>query len=137
MSRRTMRINELLREEISDILRREARDPRLDTMVSTPEVETSQDLRYAKVHVSVYGIDEERAGVMEALSAARPFVQRLLRQRLPDLRLIPELSFRRDDSIERGVRLSKMIDELAQEREAGDGPHPSTPSPTRGEGEHE
>ena len=114
-----MRINELLREEISDILRREARDPRLDTMVSITEVETTQDLRYAKVHVSVYGSDEERAGVMEALSAARPFVQRLLRQRLPDLRLIPELSFRRDDSIERGVRLSKMIDELAQEREAG------------------
>lgn len=116
MSRRTLRVNDLLRAELSDILRREVRDPRLDTMVSITEVETSQDLRHAKVHVSIFGSEEERGAAMEALTAARPFLQRLLRQRLPDLRLIPELSFHRDDSIERGVRLSQMLDELARER---------------------
>ena len=116
MSRRTLRVNELLREEISDILRREARDPRLETMVSITEVETSQDLRHAKVHVSVLGSEQERDGALKALATARPFIQRLLRQRLPDLRLIPELSFHRDDSIERGVRLSQMLDDLARQR---------------------
>ncbi len=116
MSRRTRRINDLLREEISEILRREARDPRLETMVSITEVETSEDLRHAKVHVSVLGSEEERVAAMKALDAARPFLHRQLRERLPDLRLIPELAFRRDDSIERGSRLTRMLDQLARER---------------------
>ena len=117
MSRRTLRINELLRDQISDILRREARDPRLETMVSITDVETSQDLRHAKVHVSVLATEEERDAAMKALATAGPFIHRLLRQRLPDLRLIPELTFHRDDSIERGVRLTQVLNELARERE--------------------
>lgn len=116
MSRRTRRINDLLREEISEILRREARDPRLDTMVSITEVETSEDLRHAKVHVSVLGSEEEWAAAMKALDAARPFLHRHLRERLPDLRLIPELAFRRDESLARGARLARMLDDLARER---------------------
>ncbi|MFN8555853.1 MAG: 30S ribosome-binding factor RbfA [Dehalococcoidia bacterium] len=119
MSRRVERLNDLLREEISDILRREARDPRLDAMVSITEVEISNDLRHAKVFVSVLGSDEERTGVMRALSAARPFLQRQLRQRLPDLRLIPELAFKGDDSIERGARLTRILDDIAHERDGG------------------
>jgi ribosome-binding factor A len=122
MSRRTLRVNDLLREQISDILRREARDPRLEAMWSITEVDTSQDLRHAKVYVSVLGSDDEREGVMRALDAARPFLHRQLRQRLPDLRLIPELSFRRDISIERGAHLTQILNELARER--GEGPRP-------------
>lgn len=116
MSRRIERVNELLREEISEILRREARDPRLEAMWSITEVDTSQDLRHAKVHVSVLGSDEEFDGAMKALGSARPFLQRHLRQRLPDLRLIPELSFHRDTSIQRGAHLSEILNELARER---------------------
>src|SRR5437868_5152562 len=111
MSRRTERVNELLREEISDILRREMRDPRLDTMVSITEVETSQDMRHAKVHVSVLGTAEEFDGVMKALDSARPFLHRHLRKRLPDLRLIPELDFRRDTSIARGAALTALLND--------------------------
>lgn len=117
MRLRTQRVNELLREEISDILRREMRDPRLDpTVVSITEVETSRDLRHARVYVSVLGADEEREEVMRALRAGRPFIQRLLRQRIADLHHLPELDFRKDVSIERGARLSRLLDELAQER---------------------
>src|SRR5215212_10266605 len=111
MSRRTLRVNELLRDQISDILRREARDPRLETMVSITDVETSQDLRHAKVHISVLASNEERDAAMKALTAAGPFIHRRLRQRLPDLRLIPELSFHRDDSIERGARLTEVLND--------------------------
>ncbi len=116
MSRRTLRVNELLRDQISDILRREARDPRLETMVSITEVETSQDLRHAKVHVSIMATEEEREAAIKALRTAGPFIHRQLRQRLPDLRLIPELSFHRDDSIERGAQLTQTLIELARER---------------------
>lgn len=116
MSRRTLRINELLREEISDILRREARDPRLETMVSITDVETSDDLRHAKVFVSVLGSEEEWTDVMKALDSARPFLHRQLRHRLPDLRLIPELAFKADKSLERGAYLTQILNDLAHER---------------------
>ncbi len=117
MSRRTDRVNELLRAEISDIIRREARDPRLEVMLSITNVETSDDMRHAKVFVSVFGTAEERTEVMRALKAGKPFYQRLLRQRLPDLRLIPDLAFVSDESIERGQRLTNVLNELARERE--------------------
>lgn len=116
MRRRTQRINDLLREEISTILHMEARDPRLETMLSITEVEMSDDMRHAKVFVSVYGEDEERAGAFKALEAARSFVQRLLRQRIPELRIIPTIEFHRDDSIERGAHLTGVLNELARER---------------------
>ena len=73
MSRRTEQVNELLREELSGLLAREVRDPRVSGIVSITGVDVSPDLRHAKVWVSVYGSDEDRASTMEALHAARAF----------------------------------------------------------------
>ncbi len=118
MSRRTLRINELIRDELSDIIRRETRDPRLDpAVVSITDVETTQDLRHAKVYVSVLGTEEERRAVMDALTAGRAFYRRLLGQRLSDLHHITELHFKADISIERGQRLTDILNQLARERE--------------------
>jgi ribosome-binding factor A len=117
MARRIERVNEVLRAEISEIVQREMRDPRLDTMLSITEVETSQDMRHAKVHVSVLGSPEQFDAAMKALDAAKPFLHRQLRQRLPDLRLIPDLAFRRDTSMERGARLTTLLNALARERD--------------------
>lgn len=119
MSVRTQRVNELLRADISEIISRELRDPRFETMISITSVESTQDMRHAKVFVSVLGTDDQRKDVMRALKSAKPVIQRLLRQRLPDLRLIPELDFRSDTSIERGIQLSHMLDDLARERGEG------------------
>lgn len=119
MSVRTQRVNEVLRAEISAIISRELRDPRLESMISITGVESTQDMRHAKVFVSVLGTEAERGDVLQALKSARPAIQRMLRLRLPELRLIPELDFRADVSIERGIRLSQLIDELARERDEG------------------
>ena len=125
MKRRTERVNDLLREQLDYLLRREAKDPRLETIWSITDVEVTRDLRHAKVYVSVFGTEEEAAATMAALQAARSFLRRELSQRLNTMHHIPEIAFKRDTSIERGARLSAMLDDLArerQERERADGP---------------
>jgi len=111
-TRRIARINELIREEISKLLLREIRDPRLKGLISVTEVDTSLDLRHAKVFVSVMGSEEEKRQTEEGLAAASGFLRRGLSGRL-SLRYIPELSFHMDDSIERGNRLLELIKEVA------------------------
>lgn len=117
MTRRTERINDLLREEISDLVRLEVKDPRVGGLVSVTEVDISPDLRHAKVFVSVLGSDEERRNTMEAMRAAAHFLQRELRKRLT-IRRIPELTFLPDDSLARGARILSLIEETRE----GDAP---------------
>ena len=116
MNRRAERVNDLIREELDRLLRREAKDPRLETMWSITDVEVTRDLRHAKVFVSVLGSDEEAESTLAGMNAARNFVRRELSQRLNTMHHVPEITFRRDTSIERGVRLGALLDELARER---------------------
>ena len=76
MKRRTLRINDLLRDELSQLLRQEIKDPRVAGLVTITEVETSRDLRHAKVFVSVLGSDEQRQSTLKGLVAAAGFLQR-------------------------------------------------------------
>jgi len=73
MSRRTERLNHLLRQEITQLLQREAKDPRLSVMVSITRVSVSADMHYAKVFVSVMGTEEEKKGLLAGLHAAPVF----------------------------------------------------------------
>jgi len=111
-SRRICRVNDEIRKEISSLLMHEIRDPRLGGLLSVTEVDTSPDLRCAKVYVSVMGSEEEKKQVEKGLAAASGFIRRGLGERLT-LRYIPELSFLRDDSIERGSRLLEIINDVA------------------------
>ena len=122
MNRRTERVNDLLREQLDYLLRREAKDPRLGTMWSITDVEVTRDLRHAKVFVSVLGTEEEAESTLAGMTAARNFLRRELSQRLNTMHHVPEIAFKRDTSIERGARLAAMLDELARERETHDGP---------------
>jgi ribosome-binding factor A len=115
MSRRTERVNELLREEISNVLRGELRDPRIGGLVSVTRVDVSPDLRKASAFVSVLGSDEERDSTMTALRHARPFVRRELSRRL-SLRYTPDVEFFNDTSIEDGQKLTDMMRNTAEER---------------------
>ncbi len=115
MSRRTEQINELLREELSGLLAREVRDPRVAGLVSITHVDVSPDLRRAYAWVSVLGSEEDRASTMRALRAARPFLRRALAHRL-QLRNTPELDFESDTSIERGQELTDIMRRNAEDR---------------------
>ena len=114
MTRRTERVNELLREEISELLRRRVKDPRVSGLVTVTAVEVTADLGHARVFVSVLGSDEERSETFRALDSAAPFLRRQLSQRLT-LRRTPGLIFQRDDSLQRGAHVLTLLDEVAQE----------------------
>ncbi len=112
MSRRTERVNELLREELAEIIRREVKDPGIgDGLLSVTEVDVSPDFRKALVFVSYLGTEEERDTAVRALQHAAGFLHRALAQRV-SLRHVPELTFRFDPSIERGARLASLIEEV-------------------------
>jgi ribosome-binding factor A len=113
MTRRTERLNDQLREEISDLVQRELKDPRIGGLVSITEVDIAPDLSHAKVFVSVLGSDEERRSTMQALEAASHFLQRELRRRLT-IRRMPELQFVRDDSLAHGAKILDLIEQTRE-----------------------
>lgn len=116
MSHRIPRINQLLRQELSDMLQRHVKDPRLGHFVAVTEVSTSSDLKYAKVFISFIGSEEEKQKTLEALAAASGFLRREMARNLK-LRRIPELSFHWDSSIERGDYLMRLIDQITPPEE--------------------
>ena len=111
--RRERRVGELLKEEISKIIRREVKDPRIG-FVSVTDVEVSGDLRHAKVFVSVYGDEKEKKDTMAGLEKATGFIRKLVGDRIK-IHHTPEIIFRYDDSIEHGVYISKLIKEVRNE----------------------
>lgn len=114
MSRRLERLAGLFQEELSELLLRQVKDPRLAPLVSITRVAISADLRHARVYVSVMGSEEEKASTLEGLTAAAPFLRRELNNRVT-LRRIPELSFRRDDSLEQGSRILDLLKQIADD----------------------
>ena len=108
--KRLDRVNQLIKEEISLVLQRELKDPRLG-FITVTEVETANDLRVAKVFVSVLGDEARWAASLTALKSARGFVRHWLRSHL-DLRVTPELDFRPDRSMAHAARIQELLKDL-------------------------
>jgi ribosome-binding factor A len=123
VSQRTDRLDSQIRQELMDLLQREMKDPRLG-FVTITRVETARDLGSARVWVSILGSEEERERSMRALGVATPWLRRRLAERLT-LRSVPQLSLRRDDSIESGDRVLRLLREIetepGEERPGADG----------------
>ena len=111
MSHRIERVNQLIRQEISDLLRREVKDPRLSQFIAVTEVATSPDLRNAKVYISFISDEQQKQDALDALAGASNFFRKEMARTLR-LRRIPELSFHWDNSIERGVHIMNLIDDV-------------------------
>lgn len=107
---RTRRIAEQIQRELADILRSELKDPRVTGMVTITEVEVSADQSHAKVFFTVLGDDARIEETAEGLKRAGGFLRTQLAHRMK-LRTVPQLDFKYDPSIERGMRLSRLIDE--------------------------
>lgn len=107
---RVDRLREQMKAEISDILRREMKDPRLG-FVSVTDVEVSQDLRHAKVYVSILGDETAKKDTIDALQGAAGFVRTEMARRIR-LRHTPEIIFRLDESIERGARIFELLEQV-------------------------
>ena len=117
--KRLDRVNQLIKEEISTLLQRELKDPRLG-FVTVTEVDVTPDLRQARVYCSVLGSEEQWISSFRALTSARGFVRNWLRRHLK-LRATPEVSFRPDRSMERAARMQALLAGLSAERAEVDG----------------
>ena len=114
---RISRINDEIMKEISQIIRSEVKDPRISTMTSVIRVDTTTDLKYCKVFVSVLGNDEEKQNVMKGLKNASGFIRHLIAERV-NLRFTPELQFKLDESTEYAIHMNQLMEQVAKEREA-------------------
>lgn len=121
MGQRLDRINELLKREISACLEKGFEFP--GVLVTVHEVEITPDLKAAKVFVGVLGEAKERGSVIRKLNAKRGFIQGVVMKRVV-LRRTPLLTFTADDSVERGVRIVNLLDELADVDTPDDGDEP-------------
>jgi ribosome-binding factor A len=110
MSDRMRRVNESVRQVLSEAVG-QLKDPRIG-FVTLTGVETSPDLRHARVFVSVLGAERKRRETLAALQAAHAVLQARLARELR-MKRTPQLAFEYDPSVERGVRMTKLIDELA------------------------
>jgi len=115
VAHRIERVNSLIRQEISELLQRQVKDPRLGNFITVNEVSTSADLKYAKVFVSCIGVEVEKEEVLSALASASGFLRREIARSLK-MRYTPELNFQWDDSIERAEHISQLIDEVINEK---------------------
>ena len=110
MTTRQEKINEFLRAEISEIIRREIKDPRLG-FVTIMEVEVTKDLRHASVYVSVMGDDEQKNASLAVLRRAAGYIRGEI-GRHAHLKVIPELLFKLDTATERGARIFELLQQV-------------------------
>lgn len=111
MTRRTDRVEDLLRTEISLLIMREVSDPRVH-LATVSEVNVSPDLKHASVKVSVLGEDEERLHTLEALQHASGFIRSRLAKNLKRMRSIPQLTFELDRRAEHSQRISDLLETI-------------------------
>jgi ribosome-binding factor A len=114
MGHRIEQVNKLIRRELSELIQRQLKDPRLSTFVTVTEVATSTDLRHAKVFVSHLGSEAEKQAILKVLESASGFLRKELAQNLK-LRRTPELNFCWDDSIEQGDHILQLIDQVTKD----------------------
>ena len=114
MTERLRRVNEAVREVLSEAVG-DLKDPRVG-FVTVTAVETSPDLRHARVFVSVLGSERRREQSLTALGSAHGVLQARIARELR-MKRTPQLAFEYDPSVERGVRISQLIDELAPDDE--------------------
>ena len=112
------RVNTEVLRELSNIIRNEIKDPRIHPMTSVMAVEVAPDLKTCKAYISVLGNQEAQEETMVGLKSAESYVRRQLARNL-NLRNTPEIRFLLDKSIEYGVHMSKLIDEVAKKDASG------------------
>jgi ribosome-binding factor A len=114
-SLRPSRVAEEIKKEVSVIIQREVKDPRVG-FVTVTGVEVTNDLRYAKIYVSVLGSNEEEERSLAALNKAKGLVRSEVGKRIR-LRVAPEITFIIDKSLDRGARINELISQVKGEKE--------------------
>lgn len=109
--KRTHQISEEVKKSLSDIIQHKVKDPRIPEIISVSHVEVTNDLSFAKVYISILSNDKTPEEVLKGLNKAKGFIKKELSKSVK-LRAMPDLIFISDDSIELGIKMSKLIDEV-------------------------
>jgi len=110
---KSTRINMEVQRELSNIIRSDIKDPRIGIMTSVTAVEVAPDLKHCKAYISVLGDEKAKADTIAGLRSAEGYIRRQLASSI-NLRNTPEIKFIIDESIEYGVKMSKMIDDVTK-----------------------
>ena len=110
-NKRSFRINDEIKKELSQILRSELKDPRIGALVSVMKVETTTDLKFCKVAISVLGSDEDKESAMKGIKSAAGFIRKMVAERV-NLRNTPEFTFVLDNSLDHSFKINKILAEL-------------------------
>ena len=111
---KNIRINAEVQRELGNIIRNEVKDPRISPMTTVVTAEVTPDLKYCKAYISVLGGKEAAENTMKGLNSAVGYIRKALAKGV-NLRNTPEITFVLDQSIEYGVRMSKLIDDVMAE----------------------
>ena len=134
MTRRQIQVGDEIKQIVSVLLQRELKDPRIG-FVTVTSVQVTQDLKYARIHVSVMGSAEEQRATMDALTSARGFIRREIASRM-EIRFVPEIQFRLDKGAEYSDQIARLLNELREsDAEKAVGGFGEDPGHVSGEGE--
>lgn len=112
---RSGRINEEMKKEVSNIIQNKIKDPRLSAMVSVTGVDVTKDLSYAKVYVSIFGSETSKEQSLEALKSSVGFIRKEVGKKVK-LRCTPKIIIELDESIEKGMHIDKILDEIKENK---------------------
>jgi len=126
---RVDRLNSLLKEVISDVIRKDVRNPHVAALITVTRVDISKDLHHAKVYISVLGSETEKAETIEALTKAAGFIA-VNSSKQVVMRYFPDLSFVLDDSVDKHMRIENLLNKISEERENRHPHGPDSPPDT-------
>ena len=112
-NKRLNRISEEVKRVVSELIYNGLKDPRVNSMTTVTKVEVTRDLRFANIYVSVFGNKEDKDSTITGLESAKGFIRKEIGSRI-DLRYAPEPIFHLDESIEQGIYMTKLIENLNQ-----------------------
>lgn len=112
---RTDRLNSLLKEVISDVIRKDVRNPHINELLTVTRVDITKDLHFAKVYVSIIGTPEQKNETIHALQSAAGFIA-VQSSKQVVMRYFPALTFKLDDSVDRHMRIEELLHEIAEEK---------------------
>lgn len=118
---RIQRLNSLLKEVISEVVRNDVRNPKVPTLITITQVDISNDLHHAKVYISVIGTQAEKEQTIEALQSAAGFISVQASKKVV-LRYFPTLTFKLDNSVEQQFRIDSLLGKIHEEQNTR--PHP-------------
>ena len=115
-NKRLNRISEEVKKVVSKLIYNGLKDPRINDMMTVTDVEVTRDLSFANIYISVLGDDKAKKDALEGLSSAKGFIRNEIGAEI-DLRYVPEPIFHLDESIEKGMYITKLIKDVTEQDE--------------------